>query len=110
NEVSSPLPSVSIPGTVFIAGQPSLKITSVGGVPAPAAPTGSMDVTLPTSTVNPVTVAFETVGVPVGSTIDLKVTPSFSAPITAQSGATTGTTTSATASTSVTLPTGHSVF
>jgi len=107
---TSPAASMDVPGPVFIAGQPGLTITSVAGVAAPAAPTGSMDVTLPAGTSNPVTVVFTTTGVPVGSTINLSVVPTFAAPITATSGATTGTTASATASASVTIPTGHSVF
>ena len=110
NGFSSPAPSVDIPNALFITGNPSLRITSVAGMAAPAAPTGNMDITLPANTANPITVAFETSGVPVGSTINLVVNPSLAAAITAQSGPTTGTTTSATASTSVTIPTGHNVF
>lgn len=110
NSSDVPPPSIDIPGSLFLTGQPSLVISSVAGVSAPAAPTGNMDITLPSSTSNPVTVVFTTSGIPVGSTINLTVTPTLAAPITAQSGATTGTTSSATASASVTLPTGHNVF
>lgn len=110
NSNDVPSPSLDIPAAVFLAGQPSLVISSVAGVAAPASPTGTMDITLPSSTSNPVTVVFTTSGIPVGSTINLTVTPTLAAPVTAQSGATTGTTTSATASASVTIPTGHNVF
>jgi hypothetical protein len=105
-----PAPSFGTPQPLFLAGQPGLRITSVAGVAAPAVPGGNMDVTLPVETTNPITVLFETSGIPVGATISLKVTPQNQAPITAESAPTTGTTSSATASTSVTIPTGHSVF
>jgi len=107
---NNPTPSLDVPGPVFVTGQPSLVISSVAGVAAPASPTGNMDVTLPATTTNPVTVVFTTSGVPVGSTINLNVKPTYAAPITATSGATTGTTASATASASVSLPTGHNVL
>ena len=110
NSNNVPQPTLDVPGPLFLPGAPALKFVSVGGVAAPAAPSGNMDVTLPSTTANPITVVFETSGVPVGSTISLRVIPSYAAVITAQSGPTTGTTTSATASASVTIPTGHNVF
>ena len=110
NASNSPVPTADVPNPLFLAGQPNLRIASVGGVAAPAFPTGNMDVTLPTNVTNPVAVVFETSGVPVGSTISLVVTPSLAAPITAQSTPLSGTTTSATATASVSIPAGHSVF
>jgi hypothetical protein len=107
---NNPSPSFDVPGSLFLSGQPSLAFVSVAGVAAPSSPTGNMDVSLPATTSNPVTVVFQTTGVPVGSTIDLVATPAFAAPITAQSTPLSGTTTSATASASVSIPTGHSVF
>ena len=65
---------------------------------------------LPASTTNPVTVVFQTTGVPVGNTITVKVTPAYGATSSALSTALTGTTASATASASVTLPTGPSTL
>lgn len=100
----------SAPGPVFIAGFPTLAITSVAGVAAPAAPTGNADITLPSTTPNPVTVTFQTTGVPVGNTVKLTVLPANAAPTTVVSPALTGTTDLATASVNVNLPTGPSVL
>jgi hypothetical protein len=98
------------PGTLFVAGFPTLTITSVAGVAAPAEPTGSADIILPVETPNPVTVTFTTTGVPVGNIVKLTVTPAYGAAVTALSPALIGTTHNATASVSVNLPTGPSVL
>ena len=108
---TNPSRSFSAPGTVFVAGLPTLSITRVAGVDAPAQPTGNADITLPASTPNPVTVEFTTTGVPVGNTVKLTVIPSSSAtPVSATSPALTGTTANATASVSVNLPSGPNVL
>lgn len=107
---SNPVASTALPGAVFVAGTPTLRIASVAGVAAPAAPTGNADVTLPASTPNPVTVVFETTGVPVGNTVRLTVTPAFGTTTSVISPALTGSTTSATASVNVNLPVGPSVL
>lgn len=107
---SSPGHSFGAPGPVFIAGLPTLRIVSVGGVDAPATPTGNADITLPSTTTNPVTVVFQTTGVPVGNTVKLTVKPANAAPISALSPALTGTTDSATASVEVSLPSGPSIL
>jgi len=103
-------PQVTAPTTVFIAGLPTLRITSVAGVSAPAAPTGNADITLPSTTSNPVTVTFATTGVPVGNTVKLTVVPAAAAAVSVVSPALSGTTDSATASVSVSLPGGPSVL
>lgn len=107
---STPLATSDAPSTVFVAGTPTLRIASVAGVTAPASPTGNADITLPASTPNPVTVAFETTGVPVGNTVQLTVTPAFGGRTTAVSPALTGSTALATASVNVNLPVGPSVL
>lgn len=107
---TTPAYTTGAPGPLFIAGSPTLKIASVAGVAAPASPTGNADIVLPAATTNPVTVVFNTTGVPVGNTIKLTVTPANAAPIVVISPALSGTTESATASVSVTLPTGPSVM
>ena len=107
---STPTASGGAPGTLFVAGLPTLTISSVAGVAAPANPTGNADITLPATTANPVTVVFTTTGVPVGNTVTLRVTPAYGAPISALSPALAGTTDSATASVQVSLPTGPSVL
>lgn len=107
---SSPTHVLAAPGAVFIAGLPTLAITTVAGVAVPASPTGVADVSLPTTTINPVTVAFQTTGVPVGNTITVKVTPAYGPTSTATSTALTGSTANATSSASITLPTGPSTL
>src|SRR5712692_633696 len=92
------------PAPVFIAGTPTLTISSVAGVSAPATPSGNADITLPSSTPNPVTVSFTTTGVPVGNIVQLTVAPAGAAPrVVVVSPALTGSTASATASVSVNL-------
>jgi hypothetical protein len=107
---TNPAYSFGEPTSVFIAGLPSLRIASVAGVAAPAAPTGHADIVLAADTPNTATVVFETTGVPVGNTVHLTVTPAYGAPVTVVSPALTGTTDSATASVAVDLPTGPSTL
>jgi hypothetical protein len=107
---SNPVAATALPGNVFVAGAPGLRIASVAGVAAPATPTGTADVTLPATTANPVTVVFEANGVPLGNTVQLTVTPAFGPRTTATSPALSGTTSAATASVSVSLPSGPSVL
>lgn len=107
---STPAHSFGSPSSAFVAGLPTLRITSVAGVAAPANPTGNADITLPSTTPNPVTVEFATTGVPVGNTVSLRVTPAYGTPTTVVSPAVTGTTAAGTASVSATLPSGPSVL
>jgi hypothetical protein len=107
---TSPSYTTGAPGQLFVAGMPTLAISSVAGVAAPAVPTGNADINLPADTPNPVTIVLNTSGVPVGNTVKLTVTPAYGAPIVVTSPALTGTTASATTSVSVTLPSGPSVL
>lgn len=107
---SNPAHSFAAPGPVFISGMPTLKITSVAGQAVPDAPTGVGDVSLPSTTANPVNVTFATTGVPVGNTIKLTVTPANGTTTTATSPALSGDTSAATASVGITLPTGPSTL
>ena len=107
---SNPVHSFSAPGQVFVAGVPTLSITSVAGTSAPPSPTGNADITLPASTVNPVTVVFQTTGVPVGNNVKLTVKPAYGSPVTAVSPAITGTTTLGNTSVPVSLPSGPSTL
>jgi hypothetical protein len=97
-------------GPVFVAGSPTLTISSVAGISAPTNPTGNADITLPSTTPNPVTVVFTTAGVPVGNIVQLTVTPAYGAAVTAVSPALSGSTAGATASVSINLPVGPSVL
>lgn len=107
---STPVHSFGSPSSAFVAGLPTLRITSVAGVAAPASPTGNADITLPSTTPNPVTVEFATTGVPVGNTVSLRVTPAYGDAVTVVSPAVTGSTAAGTASVSATLPSGPSVL
>lgn len=108
--VSDPAHSFGSPSSAFVAGLPTLRITSVAGVAAPANPTGDADITLPSTTPNPVTVEFATTGVPVGNTVSLRVTPAYGDATTVVSPAITGSTSAGVASVSATLPSGPSVL
>lgn len=107
---SVPVASVDAPGQIFVAGLPTLSITSVAGVAPPANPTGNADITLPVSTSNPVTVEFRTTNVPVGNIVKLTVTPAYGDRAVAYSPALVGSTESAAASAQITLPTGPSTL
>lgn len=107
---STPPHSFGAPGDVFIAGTPTLAITSIGGVEVPAAPTGVADVSLPASTVNPVTVLVRTTGVPVGNTVTVTVIPAHGSAASAVSTALAGSTAQATASAELALPPGPSTL
>jgi hypothetical protein len=107
---SQPTYVVDQPGPVFIAGAPALRIASIAGSAVPANPTGTADVTLPASTTGPVTVTFETVNVPVGNTVLLRVAPAYGLTTEVLSPAISGTAAAGTTQVSVTLPQGPSTL
>ncbi|MEW6681694.1 MAG: hypothetical protein AB1451_02075, partial [Nitrospirota bacterium] len=98
------------PGQISVPGLPTLAITSVGGVAAPAVPTGSADVTLPFNISNPVDVVLSASGIPVGTVIKVTVTPSAGAVTSVNSSPLAGTTSSSSATAPVTIVGGHSVI
>lgn len=110
NRATNPQFTKGAPGTLFIAGLPTLKIVSVAGLPAPEQPSGNADITLPSAIPNPVTVVFHTTQVPLGNTVLLTVAPAHGPVIRVQSPALSGVTESATASVEVNLPPGPSVL
>lgn len=99
-----------VPGPVFIADAPALRIASVAGSTVPANPTGNADVTLPSTTTGPVDVVLQTTNVPTGNTITVRLVPAKGEPTEVLSPAITGTTASGTASVKVTLPSGPSTL
>jgi hypothetical protein len=107
---STPAHTQGLPGAVFVAGLPTLSISSVAGVQVSSQPTGNADVTLPATTPNPVTVSFTTTGVPAGNTVKLTLKPANGAVVSVISPALVGDTTSATASVNITLPDGPSTL
>lgn len=107
---TSPASTSGAPGPIFIAGLPSLRITTIAGQSVPNPPTGVADVQLPETTANPVTVNFATTGIPVGNTVKLSVVPNSGSEVTAVSTALAGSTENATASASINLPLGGSTL
>ena len=97
-------------GPVFIANAPSLRIASVGGKAVPGAPTGINDVTLPATTTEAVVVQFESINVPVGNTIKLRVVPAYGTTSEVVTPAIAGSTAAGTTQVSVTLPQGPSTL
>ncbi len=95
---------------VFLADAPSLRIVSVAGQAVPASPTGINDITLPATTTDPVAVVLETVNVPVGNTVQVKVVPAYGTANEVASPAITGTDALGGTQVSVTLPQGPSTM
>jgi len=106
--------SFALPHPLTPPNSPSLRIASVAGINAPATPLGSLqgvpDIVVPSSQANPVNVALEGTNVPVGTVVQVTLTPSSGARTTVSSGPLTGTDTASTASASLTLPTGMCVI
>src|SRR6185295_14080866 len=87
--------SFATPNPVALTTAPQLRIASVAGINAPASPVGSFqavpDVVVPASQANPVTVALEAANVPLGTVIQVTLTPSFGTKTTVSSSALSGT-------------------
>ena len=106
--------SFALPHPITPPNAPQLRIASVGGVNAPATPLGSLqgvpDIVVPSSQANPVNVALEGTNLPVGTVVQVILTPAAGARTTVSSSPLAGTESSSTASASVTLPSGISVI
>lgn len=107
---SDPVFIYSQPTDLFVPGLPGLTITSVAGIPVPANPVGRGDVALVAATPNPVNVTLRTNGVPVGTVIQVTMTPEFGTQTTVDSPPTSGSLDNATASVSLNIPDGRSVL
>ncbi len=102
-----PVTAASTPALINL---PTLRISAVGGVAAPANPSGSYttaDVSLPPGTTNPVLVTLTASNIPVGTIVTVKLIPQAGDPTSGNSGPSTGTFASATATASVTFPSGQ---
>ena len=100
--------SVGAPGPLALASGPCLRIASVAGVAAPAAPAGSFsvpDVVIPFGTPNPMTVALAASNIPLGTTVNVTVSGLTGGNNSAVSSPLAGTMATSTASASVTIPT-----
>jgi hypothetical protein len=105
--------SFAFPHPVTPPNSPQLRIASVGGVSAPSAPLGSLqgvpDVVVPSSQANPVTVALEGSNLPLGTLVQVTLTPARGSRTTVQSSPLAGAENASTASASLSLPSGISV-
>jgi hypothetical protein len=100
-------PSAGVPGVVVPAGLPRLLITSVGGVAAPAAPTGSFavpDLTLRSTATSPVPVTVAATNIPDGTPVVLRAKPLTGSPTTATTPGLAGGTASASLALDLTQP------
>ena len=101
------MPTFEQPGAVSLPSAPALSIVSVGGLPAPASPTGSFatpDIVLPAGATSPVTANLSAANVPAGSAVTITV-KGLSGGDSSSSAVLTGTLTASSASVSVTIPT-----
>lgn len=104
------------PNPVTLSNIPTLKITSVGGINAPANPVGSNssvnpDIIVPTSVPNPVQVAIQATNIPVGTVVQVRLVPESGTSTVVNSTPLSGSTSSSTATATLTLPaTGISVI
>ena len=105
---TTPIASQAFPQPVFPGtGQPTLTIASIGGVSAPATPSGNFlaapDILLPTGTTNPVAVALTASNISLGTVIQVTATPQSGSKTTATSSGLTGSLASSTAAASINL-------
>jgi hypothetical protein len=105
--------SFAFPHPVTPPNSPTLRIASIGGVNSPSTPLGALqgvpDIIVPSSQPNPVTVALEGANLPVGTVVQVILTPSKGNRTTVQSSGLAGSESASTASASLTLPSGISV-
>lgn len=106
--------SYAAPNPVSLSTVPQLRIASVAGLAAPASPAGSFqsvpDVLVPASQANPVTVVLEAANIPLGTAVQVTLTPASGARTTVASSGLAGTEAASTATASLTLPAGMSVI
>ena len=110
----SPRLSTSTPRAVLPTNAPTIRIVSIAGIAPPNNPTGSLqsgpDVIMPANQANPVSVALAASNIPLGTTLQVTLTPENGARISTQSTALTGSLAASTATASVTIPDGISVI
>jgi hypothetical protein len=102
---------VSFPTAPLPANQPQLRISSIGGEAAPAAPRASLsspDITFQTP-VGTVPLVVSASYVPSGTTVSIRVTPAIGSPTTAVTGPLSGPVDNLTAQANVVLPPGAGV-
>jgi len=99
---------VELGGTLDVSSGPTLSITKVAGISAPATLTGYNDITIPTSTPNPVTVELAATGIPTGGTISVTVSPATGNSVAVTSTPLAGTLAASAATAQINVPNGLS--
>lgn len=107
---TSPAMSAGLPGDLFVAGLPTLRIASVAGAAAPEHPSGVADIELPADVPNPVTVELEARGIPLGNIVEIKLTPTRGPSVSSVSNALDGTVELSAATALIDLPQGPSTL
>ena len=107
---TTPTYTTSAPRALVVAGLPSLRIASVGGISAPTEPTGYADIVLATDAPNPAQLVIETHNIPLGNTASIIVNPPGGTPVTVVSSAIVGSEANGTATANVDIPNGASVL
>jgi hypothetical protein len=114
SNVGSPRITTSIPGSVTSANLPVIRIVSVAGIAPPTTPNGSLqgspDIILPANQSNPAAVALTASNIPLGTTLQITLTPENGARSITQSSALAGTLAASSASASVSIPDGLCVI
>ena len=112
--ITLPRITTATPGVVTPTNQPSIRIVSVAGIAPPNQPNGSLqggpDIILPANQANPVNVSLAASNIPLGTTLQVTLTPENGPRVVTQSTVLTGTLSSSTATASITLPDGISVI
>jgi hypothetical protein len=101
------VPSIDRPGVVAGPNAPTLTITAVVGVSAPASPGGSYsipDIVLPAGTPNPMTITLSASNIPLGTTVTVTIKPLDGAANSATSTPPAGSLAASTATASLTIP------
>ena len=103
---------ISFPTTPVPLNQPQLRITSINGASTPTTPNASLtspDITFASAIDLPVTLNVAASNVPLGTTVNIRVTPAIGAPYTTTTNALDGTAANSTAQATVTLPPGAGI-
>ncbi|MEX2497981.1 MAG: hypothetical protein WD397_03785 [Wenzhouxiangellaceae bacterium] len=107
---TTPQFSFAEPGPVFLTGMPSIRIASVGGVDAPAVPSGTADIVLEQDFPNPVEVVVEAFNVPLGNTATITLTPATGQAFSVITNALDGTEAASSAMAQIEVPDGPSTL
>lgn len=105
---------IALPNPISISNEPKLRISQIAGVSVPLSTRGSLqsspDIVLPGSLPNPVELQIEATNLPLGSIVQVTITPPNGSKTVSQSTPLSGTTNASSATASVNLPAGMSII